>query len=253
MASVIQPGMASEIEIIGKASLLRPKRIDQAEMLDLNAGSLDDVRANLREMWRINQWLGGLGALTTHLLPMLAGKSQSSVLDLGTGGAEIPVFLTKWAAKQGIQLQVLGVDWSARNLIAAGENIAGNTAIQLLRADALNLPLAESSIDVVISSLFLHHFAPHEVITLLRKAFQASRRGIVMSDLVRGYLPLMAFKLITPIFARNWLTKHDGVVSIYRAYTPDELLRLAQAAGLTHARVHTHFPWRMTLIAEKSR
>ena len=74
-----------------------------------------------------------------------------------------------------------------------------------------------------------------------------------MSDLVRSYLPLVAFRLIQPVFAQHYLTRHDGALSIRRAYTPHELRSLAQAAGLETARVYQHFPWRMTLVAEKPR
>ena len=85
------------------------------------------------------------------------------------------------------------------------------------------------------------------------KSYNRSRRGIVMSDLVRSKLPLLAFHLLQPVFARNYLTHHDGRLSIERAYTPHELRSLAQAAGLETARVYSHFPWRMTLVAEKPR
>jgi hypothetical protein len=73
-----------------------------------------------------------------------------------------------------------------------------------------------------------------------------------MTDLVRGYLPLLAFALIKPIFARHLFTWHDGKRSIQRAYTPDELRTFAQAAGINDVRVQAHFPWRMTLVALKS-
>lgn len=74
---------------------------------------------------------------------------------------------------------------------------------------------------------------------------------MIMCDLVRGWLPLLAFRLVQPVFARHFLTRHDGALSIRRAYTPRELLDLAHAAGLPHARVHTHWPWRMTLVVER--
>jgi hypothetical protein len=72
-----------------------------------------------------------------------------------------------------------------------------------------------------------------------------------MSDLVRGWLPYFSFKLIQPIFAHNYLTRHDGALSIRRAYTPRELHRFALRAGLPEPRVHVHWPWRMTLVVEK--
>ncbi len=86
---------------------------------------------------------------------------------------------------------------------------------------------------------------------LLQASYEASRRGLMMTDLVRGWLPYFAFKLVQPIFACNYLTRQDGAVSIRRAYKPPELLALARAAGLQNARVYTHCPWRMTLVVDR--
>src|SRR5262249_43148999 len=105
--------------------------------------------------------------------------------------------------------------------------------------------------DYFISSLFLHHLTPEQVITFLTETYRVAKQGIVMSDVTRGRLPLVAFKLGQPIFARSFLTRHDGAISIQQAYTPSELQQLAQAAGIPSARVYRHFPWRMTLVADK--
>jgi hypothetical protein len=101
--------------------------------------------------------------------------------------------------------------------------------------------------------VFLHHFTPEQVIDLLRQAFAVTRRGIVMSDGVRGWLPLIAFKIGQPIFARSYITRFDGAASIRRAYTPFEMRQFAAEAGLTSARVYRHPLWRMTLVADRER
>ena len=99
----------------------------------------------------------------------------------------------------------------------------------------------------------MHHFSPELLVELLRTIYRLAHRGIIMSDIVRGYLPLAVFRLIQPVFARHFLTRHDGTVSIKRAYAPHELTQLAHAAGIENARVYSYFPWRMTLVAEKLR
>jgi len=53
------------------------------------------------------------------------------------------------------------------------------------------------------------------------------------------------------VLARHPLTRHDGALSIRRAYTPGELHALALAAGLPQPRVYSHWPWRMTLVVER--
>jgi hypothetical protein len=123
----------------------------------------------------------------------------------------------------------------------------------------MELSLAAGSVDYVISSMFMHHFCPAGLVRLLKDADRLARAGIIMSDLVRGRLPLMAFQLIAPVFARNRLTRHDGALSVRRAYTPHELEDAARAAGLLGSDRHmaeggqifSHFPWRMTLVIDK--
>jgi hypothetical protein len=47
------------------------------------------------------------------------------------------------------------------------------------------------------------------------------------------------------------VTRHDGPLSVRRAFTPAELDDLARAAGLPGARVHAHVPFRVSLVWEK--
>jgi hypothetical protein len=230
-------------------SFLVPPRLDAAELLDMGKGTLDDVRANFADLWRINRYLGGVKAITSHLYPRLRQHQEPiTLVDIGSGSADIAATVKHWADQHAIPVKLLGLDLSSRHLgIAQGQK----ASLEFIQADALHLPFSSQKIDYYISCLFLHHFPPEQVVKLLARTFELARHGIIMSDIVRGYLPLIAFRLGQPIFARNFLTRHDGMVSIRRAYSPAELRQLAQAAGLLNARVHQHFPWRMTLVAYK--
>ncbi len=229
-----------------------PHRLDQPELLDLGHGTDSDVAENLAEMWRTNRYLGGLRAITRHLYPRLAAMSgTATVLDLGTGSAAVPVAIMRWSQRHGRSVSFVGVDWAPRNLTVARRLTRHAPGIRLVRADAAHLPLAPLSVDFAISSLFIHHLTPPQVIRVLRAAFDATRQRLIMSDAVRGQLPLFFFKLGEPIFARNYLTRHDGELSIQRSYTPAELLQLAEAAGLPTPKVYTHWLWRMTLVVDR--
>ncbi len=236
-----------------QSSWLIPTQVEQPELLDLGFGSPADVSANLAEMWRANRYLGGLRALTRHLYPRLLACQGSTIIlsDLGTGSGQIPVMIARWACRHGLTMQIIGVDWSPRNLTVAHHHIRSLPGISLVQADASRLPFSPGSVDFVISSLFLHHFPPEDVVRLLQSVLNCARRGVIMTDLVRGWLPLAAFKLAQPVIARNFLTRSDGALSIRRAYTPVELRELAAAAGLPDPQVHTHWAWRMTLVADK--
>ncbi len=232
--------------------LISPRaRAEANEWLDEGRGTPGEVAANLAEMARLNHRLGGLSALTRHLYPRLAAApGPVSVLDLGAGSADVPLQIAHWARAHGREVRLHALDWSARNLRVARAHLAGDPRVSLLQADAGRLPLAPGSVDFVISTLFLHHLSPPEATALLRAAFGLARRAVLMSDLVRGVMPLLAFRLIQPVFARHPLTRHDGALSIRRAYTPAEARALAAAAGLPGASVHPHWPWRMTLVVD---
>lgn len=231
-----------------RPSLLVPPRVDAPELLDLGIGSPADVAASLADLRRINRFLGGIGSITHHLYRRVSAETLTCV-DMGAGAADVTAAVARGAARRGINLQMIALDFSARNLDRAA---AHRPAIQLLQADANQFPFAPGTVDFVISSLFLHHFTPDQVIALLRSAYATARRGVIMADLMRGRLPLLAFKLLQPVFARSYITRHDGSVSVQRAYTPAEFRAFAAAAGMSTARVHVHHPWfRMVLVADK--
>jgi hypothetical protein len=245
----MQAAPANPFYVPQEPSFLVPQRMDAPELLDMGHGTLEDVQANFADLWRINRYLGGVNAITQHLYPRLQQDQEPiTLVDIGSGSADIAAKIKHWADQHAIRLKLLGLDLSARHL---GIAQLQDSPLQLVQADALNLPFSTQKVDYFISCLFLHHFSPEQVVKLLSRSYELARQGIIMSDIVRGYLPQIAFRLGQPIFAHNFLTRHDGMVSIRRAYTPVELRQLAQAAGLRHARVYQHFPWRMTLVAYK--
>jgi SAM-dependent methyltransferase len=229
------------------------KRSNEPELLDQGVGSLQDVQCNLADMWRINRYAGGLHALTRHLYPRLRQHHEHTitVVDVGCGAANLGVFLVKWAQRNQIDLRLFAVDIAARNLTIARQNTENVNDVHVLQADAERLPFPVDRVDYVISCLLLHHLTPSAIVTLLRQYFELVSSGIIMSDLVRGWQPMLAFRIMQPAIARHYLTAHDGMLSIRRAYVPDELRMLTTEAELFGAQVYEHFPWRMTLVVDK--
>jgi len=247
-----QDEVATGIPVIGGARWLTPERIDAPELLDQPGNELRDIETSLNDLWRINRYLGGLRALTCHLFPRLRTAGGAvTCLDLGAGAAQIAHVVDRWAQRERCAVRVVSLDVSLQHLHIARKRSGFPASALPVQADATWLPFAPRSVDYVVSSLFLHHFAPDAAISLLRSATAIARRGLVMTDLVRAWPPLLGFKALQPVIGRSVITRHDAVVSIRRGYTPGELTDLARAAGLPSPRVHRHFPWRMTLVADK--
>ena len=237
---------------IGDSRFGVPSRLQDIELLDQGVGTMDDVRQNLNEMWVTNKLLGGVRAVTRRLYSRLSkNATQTTVVELGTGSGKLGRELSDWAEQHQRDLRLILIDISARHLQIASENVGDESTVGLIQADALTLPFAHHQIDYCVSSLLLHHFEPEDLIKLLSDLYQTYKCTIIMGDLIRSRLSLIGFRLIQPLFARHYLTKHDGLLSIRRAYIPTELLDLAHNAGIENARVYRDYPWYMTLVAEQ--
>lgn len=227
---------------------------DRVELLDEGAGSLAEVRRSLHDIRRINKWLGGAPLLRAAVFDLLQKRrlTHATLLDIGTGSADLPLMLRREAARRGLALRILALDLSARHLQVAREDLHREkaTGIHLLRADAFHLPFAGNSIDIVTASLFLHHFRAPQIHALLGEFQRVARVGFVASDLVRDAVPLWFFRLARPVFARSYLTRFDGEASLRRAYTRDELQDIAET-GWHGATVTEHFPYRLAVVGEK--
>jgi len=227
-----------------------PQRIYQDELLDAGAGNDQDVARNLKDIRRVNRWLGGTRVVIEALSAAIGRTTDSfSLLDVGTGSADIPGAVFKWCQRRGIQSSIAAVDVSARNLKVARNRLGVSPAVELVQADSLALPFGERSFDFVVASMFLHHFKDEDVVKLLESFAIVARRAVIVNDLLRDLVPYYLTQTIGRLLATSFLTRNDAPVSVLRGFTADELSRLAANAGLDRVTVQRVFPYRLMLVA----
>jgi len=217
------------------------------ELLDRRAyAHLGELRGNLADMARYGRWLGAY-ALVRRLLAALPLRSLSLGLDLGCGDGELAATLRS----TGVVRHWVGLDLSQDVL---GIARAQQTGASFLCADALRLPLADASADVIVGLHILHHFDPPEAVGVLRECRRVARAGAIFVDLSRSTLALASAWLLTRLTSRNRLTRNDGVLSVRRAYLAAEAAQLAHRAGWRHIRVEQHgaFYYVLTLSSSET-
>jgi 2-polyprenyl-3-methyl-5-hydroxy-6-metoxy-1,4-benzoquinol methylase len=231
--------------------MLTPPRVYIEELLDLGEGTDADVARNLADLRRINRFLGGRRVVLKALARIVAGADlrELSLLDVGTGSADIPGAVADWCGARGIVSNITALDLSERNLRIARLQLGINARVQLVRGDSLSLPFADRSVDVVTASLFLHHFEDANVVRLLADFARVARRAVIVNDLIRDLVPYWFARLSGPLLATSYLTRYDGPASVLRGFTVREMAGLAERAGLRQARVHRHFPYRLAMVA----
>jgi SAM-dependent methyltransferase len=117
-------------------------------------------------------------------------------------------------------------------------------------ADAFRLPFQPKSYDFVLTSLFLHHFGDDQIVGLLRGFAALARRGIMVIDLNRRWLPYWFVPATRWALGWDRITAHDAPVSVAAAFRPAELQALARRAGLKDVDVKSHgLSFRLTLFA----
>jgi 2-polyprenyl-3-methyl-5-hydroxy-6-metoxy-1,4-benzoquinol methylase len=205
--------------------------------------------ASLADIDRLNAWFGGY-ALTLHALRRVVGRVPPShrvlVADVGGGRGDFARRLIHRARRRGRPVRVVVVDRDPDLLATARRG--GESDLSLVRADATALPFREGSIDVVTMSLTLHHMEPDAAVTSLREMRAAARAAIIINDLLRTRLSLVLVWIATRLLACHLISRHDGPLSVRRAYSPDELRALAEKAGLPTPRVE-RYPWLGRVLA----
>jgi ubiquinone/menaquinone biosynthesis C-methylase UbiE len=220
-----------------------PTRRRGSEILDDPATEPAIRERSLRDVRRSNVLLGGLRAAlaeVTRLLPSLGPRG--TLLDVGTGLADIPLAARERARERGVALVVLGVDGAESLCCVSGCSLDGSAC-----ADARALPFADDSVDLVTCSQLLHHFDDGEIPRVLRELDRVARRHVIVSDLRRSWVAACGFWLVSWPLRFHRVTRHDGVLSVLRGFTSAELSRHVLAATGQRATVRRHLGFRLTV------
>jgi len=204
------------------------------ELLD---GLLDDpvpLAANLRDLRRLNRLTGGAALSVRAVRTLIPGGG--TVLDVGTGGADIPALLLSDARRRNVRLEVTATDARPEILAAArvvDPALATMPGLVLAVADGRALPWPDGAFDVAHSSMVIHHLDPGDAVVLLGELHRVAGRGIVVNDLDRSWLSWLGAWLLARTIARSTYTRHDAPMSVRRAYTRDEMADLIREADAT--------------------
>ncbi|MET0502568.1 MAG: methyltransferase domain-containing protein [Candidatus Binatia bacterium] len=231
------------------------KRSAEKEMMDLPGNPKDLLVEDLRNLRNINRYLGGYRGVMKGLKRLVAEHKMSrfSLLDVGTGSADIPRVIVQWARDRGIKARIIALEPEAVTAQEALHQTQQWPEITVIRGDGMAPPFKSASFDFVLSSQMLHHFSEEKIILLLKLWSRLARQAILVSDLVRDPLAYCGIRVITQLFTRNEMTRFDGPLSVKRALTLTEWRELFREAAVGPFRVSPIFPYRQMTVISLSR
>jgi ubiquinone/menaquinone biosynthesis C-methylase UbiE len=216
--------------------VLTPARIESHELLDEHDAPREDMERSLRDLRRINRYLGGVRVYRS----LVRRFQPQAILDVGTGTSDLLESVPHVRTR-------IGLDFKIDHLLFLREN----SRVLRVVGDAHNLPFRDGAVDLVTSSHFFHHFSPEENVGILAESLRVSRKGVAVTDTRRHYAPLLLVLLMSASHLVGRITRADAPASVRQGYTLREVRELAPRAGAPRWKVIRMFPFRFAILLSK--
>jgi SAM-dependent methyltransferase len=225
-------------------------RSQQEEIMDDLHCSGEVVNQTLRELEFINKWLGGNAITLNGIRALLKNQpvNRVTLADLGCGSGEMLKLIKVRLQARNITASLTGIDANPNIIAYAKENCAGDSSIELLAENILTDEFRGRKFDIIMATLFFHHFTSEQLVILLKQLTTQARIGMVINDLHRHPLAYYSIKLLTTLFSKSAMVKYDAPLSVLRGFTRNELLLILKEAGITHYRLTWKWAFRWQVV-----
>ncbi len=194
----------------------------------------EELKATLQEIERINFRLGGNNVSLNGIKQLISNRQQKlyTVVDIGCGSGGFLKSLAKWARKQGVSVKLIGIDANPHTITLAKELHSRDEALISFQVmDVFSSDFSQIKADIITCNLTLHHFKDDKVALLLHQLANNATLGVVVNDLHRSALAYRLFQGYSTFFMKSKIAKHDGLISILRGFTKQELADFSAKLG----------------------
>lgn len=233
------------------------RRNSLSELMDSSETDFETFRACLIDLAKVNR-LTLAYRPTLQFFERLARRHvfrhrTITIVDVGCGSGDMLRKIDRWAACQGFNVDLTGVDlnpWSART---AEELTAPGRPIRFVTTNVFDYR-PSGPIDIVISSLLTHHLDDVSLVAFLSWMEANAALGWFVNDLHRHPVPYYGFRALSRMLRFHYFVQHDGPVSIARAFDMADWRRLLEAARIpvSAAEISWRFPFRLCVSRIKA-
>lgn len=227
------------------------ERSKQQETMDDFDCQGEVLHQTLRELDFINQALGG-NAVTFKALDtvkeIFPRDRPITIADLGCGSGEMLILVNKWAHKNGFSVHLTGIDVNPHIIEYAKRHCSGHSNIEFLALDIFSKDFTQRNFDIVLSSLFTHHFSESQLVEYYSNSLKQSKIAVITNDLHRHPLAYYSIKWLTGLFSKSAMVRFDAPVSVLRGFKKTELKSILEKAGVKHFSLNWKWAFRWNLI-----
>jgi 2-polyprenyl-3-methyl-5-hydroxy-6-metoxy-1,4-benzoquinol methylase len=221
------------------------RRSDKKEILDEENIPAEELHLNLKELHSINKYLGGHRVTLQAVKKAGRGRNGLIIADIGCGGGDTLKYL--YAHLPGeMNPKLFGIDIKRECIEYCNKNNPKRN-IKFIQDDYRNVYKHLPGIDMMTACLFCHHLSRMEIIELIRLAL-AHKTILVINDLERNMFACYAIKILTKLFSKSRLVKHDAPLSVLRGFKKREWLEMIKEAGARKFSVTNRWAFRHEVI-----
>ncbi|WP_293911940.1 class I SAM-dependent methyltransferase [Deinococcus sp.] len=223
---------------------LRHRLTGATEKMDRADCDQQQLERTYRNFGVVNAALSGWKSVyRREIRPRLSATRSSSLLDIGSGGGDVPRQFLRWAQRDGLRLSITAIDADAR-AVRYAQSLSPLPGLEFRQAMSHDLVAEGQRFNFVTSNHLLHHLTNAELTSLLEDCQALCSGTVIHSDIERSALAYALFGAATLPLFRGSFIHYDGLLSIRRSYTAPELQRSVPGGW----RVARLFPYRNLLI-----
>jgi len=218
-------------------------------MDDLNCSG-EVVDQTLRELELINKWLGG-NRVTLNGLDRVINNTDSKnlrIADLGCGSGGTLKMISNWANKKNKQVDLTGIDANPNIVEYAKRNCKSYPQIKFQALDVFSSEFKPQIYDIVIATLFTHHFSNEQLVRLLKQLLDQTTTAIIINDIHRHWIAYYSIKMITSLLSKSPMVKNDGPISVLRAFKESDWSEILSEAEITNYSLYWMWAFRWQLV-----
>ena len=204
-------------------------RTDKEELMDDFSIGGDLLRDTFDKLENINRWLGGNLMTVKALKKVLKNhpkEQELTIADIGCGHGDILRDVAKFGRKNGYKMKLIGMDANPTAIAYANELSTEFPELSFKTEDIFSEAFKNRKFDVVLATLFLHHFKEAQLVSFLGNTLKQTKIGIVVNDLHRHKLAYYLFMLLS-VFIKNNMIIEDGLTSVLRGFKRNELVHIS--------------------------
>ena len=206
-------------------------RSTQDEIMDDFNLQGEEMETLLTDLKNVNKWLGGNEITISGISKLLndtSTKETITILDVGCGDGELLRVVSEYVVKRGFKVIGIGMDFNEHILNEARIRSEKFPNLSYIKKDVFTENLEDSTYDIALCTLFLHHFSNDKIVELLTKLTNSAQVGVVVNDLQRSRLAFNLFKIVGGLLLKTKIARHDGLVSIARGFRRKDLQELSR-------------------------